>query len=140
MCNGHADTCDISDPTDPYKLMCRCQHNTCGAQCEQCCPGSVQKAWRQSKAFQVFQCERNNSNRGSKKFFVLTTRDFSLQLLRAQRRVRVRPGGGRKTGVAGHSRAVRGRRRLPAVQGQHRGRQLRQVQTWFLQAVRRFPQ
>ncbi|XP_065337904.1 laminin subunit alpha [Cloeon dipterum] len=60
VCNGHADTCDITDPNDPYKLRCRCQHNTCGAQCEQCCPGFVQKAWRQSKSNQIFQCEPCN--------------------------------------------------------------------------------
>lgn len=58
MCNGHADTCDIQDPSDPSKLMCRCQHNTCGPQCAFCCPGFEQKAWRQSKSSHRFVCER----------------------------------------------------------------------------------
>lgn len=58
MCNGHADTCDIQDPEDPNILLCRCQHNTCGAKCHTCCPGFEQKAWRQSKAYQPFVCER----------------------------------------------------------------------------------
>jgi hypothetical protein len=58
MCNGHADTCDITDPDDPYKLLCRCQHHTCGGNCDTCCPGFQQKAWRQSKSYQPFVCER----------------------------------------------------------------------------------
>lgn len=58
VCNGHAESCDITDPEDTYKLLCRCQHNTCGPQCERCCPGYVQKAWRQSKAYDPFFCER----------------------------------------------------------------------------------
>jgi len=58
MCNGHADTCDITDPNDPYKLLCRCQHHTCGGNCDTCCPGYQQKAWRQSKSNRPFVCER----------------------------------------------------------------------------------
>lgn len=57
MCNGHAESCDITDPEDAYKLLCRCRHNTCGPQCERCCPGFVQKAWKQSKAYDPFTCE-----------------------------------------------------------------------------------
>lgn len=57
-CNGHADLCDITDPTDSYKLICRCQHNTCGHNCERCCPGFEQKAWSQSKYDKLFECER----------------------------------------------------------------------------------
>ncbi|XP_046389625.1 laminin subunit alpha [Ischnura elegans] len=60
VCNGHADLCDITDPDDPYKLRCRCQHNTCGSQCEHCCDGYVQKAWRQSKSYEPFVCEPCN--------------------------------------------------------------------------------
>lgn len=61
MCNGHADTCDILDPKMPKKLVCRCQHNTCGAQCATCCKGFEQKKWRQSTAFKKFTCERENN-------------------------------------------------------------------------------
>lgn len=61
MCNGHADTCDILDPKMPNKLVCRCQHNTCGAQCATCCRGFEQKKWRQSTAFKKFTCERKNN-------------------------------------------------------------------------------
>ncbi|XP_008480622.1 laminin subunit alpha-like, partial [Diaphorina citri] len=57
-CNGHADVCDILDPEDPYHRICRCQHNTCGHNCEVCCPGYEQKAWRQSQSNKPFSCER----------------------------------------------------------------------------------
>ncbi|UYV65133.1 epi-1 [Cordylochernes scorpioides] len=60
VCNGHADTCDLTDPSNPYKLLCRCQHNTCGAQCEQCCPGFVQKKWSPAKVEHPFECEACN--------------------------------------------------------------------------------
>ncbi|XP_015602424.1 laminin subunit alpha [Cephus cinctus] len=60
MCNGHADTCDIQDPNTPKKLVCRCQHNTCGPQCATCCKGFEQKKWRQSTAFKKFTCEPCN--------------------------------------------------------------------------------
>ncbi|EGI60824.1 PREDICTED: laminin subunit alpha [Acromyrmex echinatior] len=60
MCNGHADTCDIQDPNMPKKLVCRCQHNTCGPQCATCCKGFEQKKWRQSTASQKFICEPCN--------------------------------------------------------------------------------
>ncbi|CAK9798131.1 Laminin subunit alpha [Anthophora quadrimaculata] len=60
MCNGHADTCDILDPKLPKKLVCRCQHNTCGPQCATCCKGFEQKKWRQSTAFKKFTCEPCN--------------------------------------------------------------------------------
>ncbi|KAI5729364.1 hypothetical protein M8J76_001799 [Diaphorina citri] len=59
-CNGHADVCDILDPEDPYHRICRCQHNTCGHNCEVCCPGYEQKAWRQSQSNKPFSCEPCN--------------------------------------------------------------------------------
>ncbi|XP_050541070.1 laminin subunit alpha [Daktulosphaira vitifoliae] len=59
-CNGHADLCDITDPNDSYKLICRCKHNTCGHNCERCCPGFQQKAWSQSKYDKLFECEPCN--------------------------------------------------------------------------------
>lgn len=58
MCNGHADACDIPDSRDKRILLCNCKHNTCGAKCDQCCPGFEQKAWRQSKHYAPFSCER----------------------------------------------------------------------------------
>ncbi|XP_051171945.1 laminin subunit alpha [Leptopilina boulardi] len=60
MCNGHADTCDILDPNMPKKLVCRCQHNTCGPQCASCCKGFEQKKWRISTGLSKFTCEPCN--------------------------------------------------------------------------------
>lgn len=60
VCNGHADLCDITDPNDVYKLLCRCQHNTCGSQCETCCPGFVQKKWRRATLQNLNECEPCN--------------------------------------------------------------------------------
>lgn len=57
MCNGHADTCYSKNDTEI--LICQCRHNTCGDKCEVCCTGFEQKAWRQSKSYHLFECERN---------------------------------------------------------------------------------
>ncbi|KAL1517260.1 hypothetical protein ABEB36_001047 [Hypothenemus hampei] len=60
MCNGHAQTCDIPDPSNTRILMCNCKHNTCGAKCDKCCPGFEQKKWRVSKYDAPFKCEPCN--------------------------------------------------------------------------------
>uniref|UniRef100_A0A8D8UVI4 Laminin subunit alpha n=1 Tax=Cacopsylla melanoneura TaxID=428564 RepID=A0A8D8UVI4_9HEMI len=59
-CNGHAVNCDQFHPENKYQLICRCQHNTCGDNCEVCCPGFEQKAWRQSLSNSPFTCEPCN--------------------------------------------------------------------------------
>lgn len=59
VCNGHAKTCDILDRNRPTRLLCRCEHNSCGDQCEKCCPGFEQKKWQPNRDRQTFQCERN---------------------------------------------------------------------------------
>jgi len=41
VCNGHAYVCPPSE-ADPDFLVCQCQHNTAGPNCEQCAPGFVQ--------------------------------------------------------------------------------------------------
>ena len=46
VCNGHANSCDITDASQPQIQHCKCQHNTCGSQCDECCPGFVQKRWK----------------------------------------------------------------------------------------------
>lgn len=38
ICNGHAEMCPPSNENSS-KLVCLCQHNTCGDNCEICCPG-----------------------------------------------------------------------------------------------------
>lgn len=60
VCNGHADTCDITDPANTYKLNCRCQHHTCGHQCEQCCSGFMQKKWQRASVDNPNVCEPCN--------------------------------------------------------------------------------
>ncbi|KAM3968484.1 laminin subunit alpha [Aphomia sociella] len=66
MCNGHADTCDPADPASESNiLVCRCQHNTCGPQCAQCCPGFEQKKWRISQNWDRFECEPCNCHNHS---------------------------------------------------------------------------
>ncbi|XP_034480299.1 laminin subunit alpha [Drosophila innubila] len=61
MCNGHADTCDVKDPNSPVRILaCQCQHQTCGIQCNQCCPGFEQKKWRQNTNARPFNCEPCN--------------------------------------------------------------------------------
>ncbi|KAF8358536.1 epi-1, partial [Pristionchus pacificus] len=57
VCNGHASTCDIVDQLRPTTLVCRCEHNTCGDMCEQCCPGYVAKEWQKTTATNNFTCE-----------------------------------------------------------------------------------
>ncbi|KAK3091660.1 hypothetical protein FSP39_021617 [Pinctada imbricata] len=58
VCNGHADTCDRADVSNPNLLVCECQHNTCGSQCEYCCPGYVQKKWQPARGgSENFVCE-----------------------------------------------------------------------------------
>lgn len=60
FCNGHASTCSLLDPRAQNRILaCSCQHNTCGIQCDQCCPGFEQKKWRQNTNTRPFQCERN---------------------------------------------------------------------------------
>ncbi|XP_059055423.1 laminin subunit alpha [Achroia grisella] len=66
MCNGHADTCDPADPASESNiLVCRCQHNTCGPQCAECCPGFEQKKWRISQNWDRFECEPCNCHNHS---------------------------------------------------------------------------
>jgi len=62
VCNGHADTCDRPPEVHGYKLICSCVHNTCGNQCEYCCPGFVQKRWRRARVNDPFVCERKLLN------------------------------------------------------------------------------
>lgn len=61
VCNGHASTCHVLDELSPTRILaCQCQHNTCGIQCADCCPGFEQKKWRQNTKAYPFQCEPCN--------------------------------------------------------------------------------
>ena len=70
FCNGHASTCDTLDSAG--RLQCTCEHNTCGAACDECCPGFVQKRWKPATLESSNECERKYSNR---------TRIFEKQFL-----------------------------------------------------------
>uniref|UniRef100_W4VRR7 Putative response to misfolded protein n=1 Tax=Corethrella appendiculata TaxID=1370023 RepID=W4VRR7_9DIPT len=68
MCNGHASTCNVLDPRSPTRILaCQCQHNTCGIQCEKCCPGFEQKKWSQNTNARPFSCEPCNCHGHSDK-------------------------------------------------------------------------
>ncbi|XP_070556677.1 laminin subunit alpha-2-like [Ptychodera flava] len=58
ICFGHARVC----PRDPITLAsrCECEHNTCGDQCQECCPGFNQKAWKPGTQEESNICEPCN--------------------------------------------------------------------------------
>ena len=58
VCNGHADVCDKTDRDNIHKILCQCRHNTCGAQCDSCCPGFIQKPWKPATLQSNNECER----------------------------------------------------------------------------------
>ncbi|KAG8513302.1 Laminin subunit alpha-5 [Galemys pyrenaicus] len=60
VCHGHADVCDAKDPTDPFRLQCACQHNTCGGSCDRCCPGFHQQPWRPATSDSTNGCQPCN--------------------------------------------------------------------------------
>ncbi|XP_072852864.2 laminin subunit alpha-5 isoform X1 [Pogona vitticeps] len=62
VCHGHADVCDSKDPSDPYRLQCDCQHNTCGGSCDHCCPGFNQVPWKPATTDSANECEPCNCN------------------------------------------------------------------------------
>ncbi|XP_075032849.1 laminin subunit alpha-5 isoform X1 [Mixophyes fleayi] len=62
VCNGHAEVCNAKEPSNPYRLQCDCQHNTCGASCETCCPGYHQVLWKPATMDNANECEPCNCN------------------------------------------------------------------------------
>ncbi|KAM9343060.1 laminin subunit alpha-5 isoform 2-T2 [Pholidichthys leucotaenia] len=65
VCNGHAEACNAKDPSNPYKLQCDCQHNTCGVSCDLCCPGYNQLPWKPATTYSANECEPCNCHRHS---------------------------------------------------------------------------
>nr|XP_042897336.1 laminin subunit alpha-1 isoform X3 [Parasteatoda tepidariorum] len=56
VCYGHAKQCPL---TPELKLFqCKCEHNTCGENCEQCCPLYQQKPWRPGNLNDGAACEK----------------------------------------------------------------------------------
>ncbi|KAM5246653.1 laminin subunit alpha-5 [Ctenodactylus gundi] len=60
VCHGHADVCDAQDPSDPFRLQCACQHNTCGGSCDRCCPGFNQQPWKPATTDSANECQSCN--------------------------------------------------------------------------------
>lgn len=57
FCSGHADKCKNDD--DENKLPdCKCQHNTCGRNCEKCCPLYNQRLYRSGTIDNDNVCEK----------------------------------------------------------------------------------
>ncbi|XP_053562862.1 laminin subunit alpha-5 isoform X2 [Bombina bombina] len=62
VCNGHAEECNAKDHSNPYRLHCNCQHNTCGGSCDSCCPGYNQLPWKPATMDNANECEPCNCN------------------------------------------------------------------------------
>ncbi|KAM4718072.1 laminin subunit alpha-1 isoform 2-T2 [Anableps anableps] len=81
ICYGHAQSC----PLDPVtkKLKCVCEHNTCGENCNKCCPGYHQLPWQPGTLSEGNTCEKCNChNKTSDCFYNQTVSDLSLSLNR----------------------------------------------------------
>ncbi|KAK2859738.1 hypothetical protein Q5P01_004358 [Channa striata] len=89
ICYGHAESC----PLDPIskKLRCVCEHNTCGENCNQCCPGYHQQPWQPGTLSKGNTCEKCNChNKANDCFYNQTVSELSLSLNSRG----VRQGGG----------------------------------------------
>ncbi|XP_006868776.1 PREDICTED: laminin subunit alpha-1 [Chrysochloris asiatica] len=58
ICYGHASSCPWDETTK--KLQCQCEHNTCGENCNMCCPGYHQQPWRPGTISSGNTCEECN--------------------------------------------------------------------------------
>ncbi|XP_065805141.1 laminin subunit alpha-1 [Labrus bergylta] len=79
ICYGHAQSC----PLDPVskKLQCVCEHNTCGENCNECCPGYHQQPWQPGTISEGNTCEPCNChNKAVNCFYNQTVSDLSLSL------------------------------------------------------------
>ncbi|XP_044514002.1 laminin subunit alpha-1 [Gracilinanus agilis] len=64
ICYGHANSCPL-DATKK-KLICKCEHNTCGDSCDKCCPGFHQQLWKPGTISSGNTCEECNCHNKTK--------------------------------------------------------------------------
>ncbi|KAM9332589.1 laminin subunit alpha-1 [Pholidichthys leucotaenia] len=79
ICYGHAQSC----PLDPVtkKLQCVCEHNTCGENCNECCPGYHQQPWQPGTISEGNTCEQCNChNKADDCYYNQTVSELSLSL------------------------------------------------------------
>lgn len=57
-CHGHAGKCRESDKSSSKLPQCECMHNTCGSNCEKCCPLFNQRPFRAGTAQKANNCEK----------------------------------------------------------------------------------
>ncbi|XP_051970169.1 laminin subunit alpha-1 [Xyrauchen texanus] len=79
ICYGHAQSCPWDSVTK--KLKCVCEHNTCGENCNECCPGYHQEPWQPGTLSDGNTCEKCNChNKADVCYYNQTVADLKLSL------------------------------------------------------------
>ncbi|CAN8019241.1 unnamed protein product, partial [Ixodes persulcatus] len=67
-CNGHAQACDPG-PGGDRQLVCRCEHNTTGDNCERCVDSFNDQPWGRATSSDAHECQPCNCNGRSRKCY-----------------------------------------------------------------------